>query len=305
MKCNQVQQKLQDSAGARKWSPLVWAHLARCRNCRAQARAMRALQVTVGAVGHFDPPADLLPRILASAASAESAPTTVKGAGKMRRLVLVGVALLLLVIASLVVIPGQMNRADARSILMAAAQAEEEAKSAEAGVARDLAATRKDDANVTRDSQQLCPRTQAAARELEAARARLGRLRSTLVQREVRLATRRAELARARASLAAALRAKAADDGARLGRRAIALRAATARLAAASARVAGERRNLATVRSEVARKKAVFLAKFKRLMSEKAGAASSSSSKGPQPERRLGPAPRSETPLAGKRAGED
>ena len=159
MKCSRARQMLQDSEGGlrsvrRLRSALRWLHTARCGACRAEARSVRLLRRALRDIGRFQPPAELLARILdvpacgTAALGCDRAATlrlrsgraagrgyiSTKGDRRMRRIAFAGVALLVVAIGAAVMIPGRGHKADARTILIAAAQAMEEAETVYAAV---------------------------------------------------------------------------------------------------------------------------------------------------------------------------
>jgi hypothetical protein len=105
------------------------AHVAVCRRCRGEARSLRALRQVVREAGRFEPPADLLPAILA--VPNEGAPIQIgtKESKNMRQIVYATLAMLVIAIGAAVVIPGRGGKPDAESILLGVAHAMEEAKS--------------------------------------------------------------------------------------------------------------------------------------------------------------------------------
>jgi len=128
MRCKEVSERLQyGERGIR--SLALSAHLALCRRCRAEARSLSALRQVVHEVGRFQPPADLLPAILAVPTESAPAQITTKESTNMRRLVFAGIAILAIAIGATVLIPGRGGKPDAESILMGVAHAMEEAKS--------------------------------------------------------------------------------------------------------------------------------------------------------------------------------
>lgn len=128
MTCSQVRENLQDRKSVLR-SPAAWAHLVRCSHCRTEARTMRALRNALRDAGCVEAPADLLPAILAMPRRDAPAHVAKREGRKMRRLTYVGAAVLVIAISIGLLVPGQLSKPDAESILMGVAHAMEEAKS--------------------------------------------------------------------------------------------------------------------------------------------------------------------------------
>jgi hypothetical protein len=119
---------LHEGGGAIK-SLAVRAHLVVCRRCRAEACSVRVVREAVEEFGRYEPPADLLPAILA--VPKESAPlqVPVKEERGMRRIVFASIAIVAVLIGGAIVIPGRWKKPDPRSILVGVVEAMENAKS--------------------------------------------------------------------------------------------------------------------------------------------------------------------------------
>jgi len=127
MTCQRASEELyQDRRGIARVA--LWAHSVVCPRCRAEARFRRALRQVLQEVGRFEPPADLLPAILAVPGEGAVKPPTIKEGRKMKRIVYATIAMLVIV-AGAVVIPGRWEKRDARSILTGVAHALENAES--------------------------------------------------------------------------------------------------------------------------------------------------------------------------------
>jgi len=133
MQCSQVHQSLHDNerglpavalAGLR--FAAVWAHLAGCPRCRAEARSLRVLRRALREAGRFGPPPGLLPSILG--VPQDASPVQTKEKIRMRRIAFASLAMLALALAAAVLVP-RGTRSEADSILVGVAHAMAEATS--------------------------------------------------------------------------------------------------------------------------------------------------------------------------------